>query len=487
MSKHEDVWIKGIGQKRGAPRFFLDGMQAVRAGFAPGDAFEVVIGDGKHVVITRSADGSRQVSKRVRDGREMPVIDINGKEVLKLFEGMDRVRVVVAEDRVYLLPLASEIKKKERKHRLRTKLEQGMSLAVGSLSHGGGVLSSAIREGLAAGGIETHVALVNEIREDLVQHVLRRDAELGAEAEYAHARTLAVPMQEVFTDDWLMERLPKLEVLEMGLPCSGASKAGVAKRGLEKMEDHPDVGHLVVSALAILNKTQPAVVVLENVVDYSFSASASILRHQLRDMGYHCHEAVLDGKDFGCMEGRVRWCMVAVTEGVDFNFEQLAPAVRVVRRLGEMLDPSITETDPRWRSYAGLIDKAARDKEAGKGFKMQTISEDSTSVPTLRKGYHKAGTTDPLLRHPTEPGLFRLLTAAEHARVKGVPESKVEGLSETLAHQLLGQGIVYAPFVAVGQRIARQVAEFIQDRQLGGEDRPEGTGETRPRRYAQVG
>lgn len=483
----KDVWIKGIGTKRGAPRLFLDGMQAVRAGFLPGDPFEVAIDEGKRVVVTRSADGSRHVSKRVRDGREQPVIDINSKTLLQLFEGMDRVRVVVAEDRIFLLPLASELKKRERRERLKSKLETGESLAIGSLSHGGGVLSSAIRQGLADGGISTHVALVNEIREDLVLHVLQRELgqQQGAVSGYEQVRALAAPMQEVFTDDWLMDRLPKLEVLEMGLPCSGASRAGVAKRGLTKMEDHPEVGHLVVSALAILNKVQPALVLLENVPAYADSASAAILRHQLRDMGYRCHEAILEGKDFGVMENRVRWCMVAVTEGIDFHFNQLAPRVTVVRKLGELLDPSIGEDDPRWRSYSGLVDKAARDKESGKGFKIQVVTAESTSVPTLRKGYHKAGTTDPLLKHPTQPGLMRLLTAAEHARVKGVPDNIISGLSETTAHQLLGQGIVYAPFVAVGRRIADALNESMHARDLA---QPESSAElSLPRRQAHVG
>ena len=54
-----------------------------------------------------------------------------------------------------------------------------------------------------------------------------------------------------------MKQLPKLDILEMGLPCSGASRAGKAKRGLEVMEDHPEVGHLVYAALAIINRVQP--------------------------------------------------------------------------------------------------------------------------------------------------------------------------------------------------------------------------------------
>lgn len=460
-----DIWVKRIGSHRGAPRVFLDGMQAARAGFAPGERFDVEV-DGQRVIISRSQDGTRMVSRRVKGERELPVIDINSKELLAIFDGMEAVRVVVGRDRVYLLPLASEVKKVERLERLAMKMANDEPLKMGSLSHGGGILSHAIHQGLHDAGVKAELSLVNEIREDLIEQAIEHNPAWGGETS-----AVVMAMQEVVQDDWIMNNLPKLEVLEMGLPCSGASKAGSTKRGLEMMEQHPEVGHLVFSALVILNKTQPAVVLLENVIPYKDTASAQILRQQLRDMGYDCHEAVLEGKDFGCLENRVRWCLVAVTRGVQFDFERLAPAVRIVQRLGAVLDENIGPHDERWRSFQHLKDKRERDVAKGANFKMQTVSEDSTSVPTLRKGYHKGGSTDPLLQHPENPALLRLLTAAEHARVKGVPVQLIEGLSETTAHQLLGQGIVYEPFRAVGQRIGRLCCRCVSE-PSGGPTRP---------------
>lgn len=448
-----DVWVKKIGAHRGSPRVFLDGPQAVRAGFSPGERFDVEV-QGRRVVISRNRDGSRVVSSRTRNDAQLPVIDINSKEMLAIFEGMDAVRVVVAHDKVYLLPLASEEKKRERFNRLQRKMESGEALSIGSLSHGGGILSHAIHRGLQDAGLKADLVFANDIRDDLLtQAIEHNDAWSATSADGAGTSALAVPMQELAQDDWLMAQLPKLEVLEMGLPCSGATRAGISKNKLSKMEDHVDVGHLVHSALVILHRTQPVFVLIENVPLYETSASAQILRLQLRDMGYDCHEAILDGSDFGAMENRVRWCMVGVTRGVEFSFDQLAPAVRVVRRLGELLDESIADDDPRWMTFGHLKDKAVRDRADGKGFKMQTLSPDSTRVPVMRRGYAKAGSTDPLLQHPTDPTLLRKLTSAEHARVKGVPAELVAGLSENLAHQLLGQGIAYQPFRRVGERI----------------------------------
>jgi DNA (cytosine-5)-methyltransferase 1 len=455
----QDVWIKKIGSHRGAPRLFLDASQAVRAGFCPGERFEVRI-EGHGVVLTKLANGARIVSARRRDDEVLPVIDINSRELLGAFEGMHSVRVVVAPDCVYILPLASELKKRERLGRVTSKLASGQALSMGSLAHGGGVLSHAIHQGLRDAGVDADLLFVNELREDLIEHACQVNDAWTSQGP-GRTAALVVPMQEAVQDEWLMSRLPLLEILEMGLPCSGASRAGVSKRGLAKMEDHPGVGHLVYAALVFISKTQPAVVLLENVVDYRTSASAQILRQQLTDMGYDLHEAVLEGADFGALENRVRWVLVAVTHGVEFDFERLQPPARVVTRLRDVLD-EVADDDPRWSPMNHLLTKQDRDRQKGSNFKMQMMSEDATSVPTLRKGYHKGGSTDPVLRHPTRPHLMRRLSAAEHARVKGVPEHLVQALSQTQAHQLLGQGIVYEPFRAVGQRIGQRLQQAAQ-------------------------
>lgn len=367
-----DVWVKEISEKRGAPYVYFDGLQGIRAGFSPGQKYEVNVEGGK-VILSANADGSRTVSSRVRGDKTYPIIDINSKELLSVFDGMKSIRVVVTPGKVFLLPLASEVKKKERYDRLSGKLLRNEPLIMGSLSHGGGILANAIHKGLANGGIQTNLAFANEIREDLLQHA----AEVN-DAWHPETMAIGMPMQEAAQDDWLLARLPKLDALEMGLPCSGASRAGKSKRNLSKMEDHPEVGHLVFAALVILNKTQPAVVLLENVREYADSASAQILRLQMRDMGYTIHEAILEGKDFGCLENRVRWCMVATTHGVDFSFDNLEPQVRIVKKLADALDPSIGPDDPRWNRLQYLKDKEVRvpdstEKYTCVGFRFETF------------------------------------------------------------------------------------------------------------------
>lgn len=450
----EGYYIKKIGQNKGAPRVWLEGTQTSRAGFEPGQKYDVVV-QGQTVVLQANPDGTRVVSAKKAGDKMNPVIDLNSRELLAIFDGMASIRVAVRKGEIYLVPLASELKKQERFKRLKSKLESGDPLTMGSLSHGDGVLSHAIHSGFKAAGISTELAFANEIRGELLEH-----AAIHNDAWSEKTQLFAAPMQELAFDERGVAHIPKVEIIEMGLPCSGASKAGRSKRGLAHPEAHPEVGHLVVSALIIVSKSNAAVVVLENVPQYAHSASADILRNQLRDMGYVTHERVLNGKQWNSLENRDRWCLVAVTQGIEFDFDRLMPPDPRIRKLSEVLDETIGPEDERWRSFQYLKDKEVRDQEKGNSFGMQIVTPDSESVPTLRKGYHKGGSTDPLLQHATNPELLRLLTPSEHSRVKGVPMHLIEGHSDTIAHEVLGQGIVYDPFKDVGQHIGNALNSF---------------------------
>lgn len=445
-------FVKNIGSNRGKPRVWLQGLELEKAGFQPGVSYELDV-KGQAIVLTLKRDGTRVVSpKKVRD-RTLPVIDLNSKALLAMFDGMAAVRVVPKDGEIYILPLASELKKQERFQRLRAKLESGDPLLIGSLSHGGGILTHAIHEGLARAGIVSKLAFANEIRPELIEH-----AATSNDAWSPETMPLAAPMQELAFDERGLANVPKVEILEAGIPCSGASRAGVAKRGLSHPEAHPEVGHLVVAALVILNKAAPAIVLIENVVTYATSASASILRSQLRDLGYTTHERVLSGKEWA-LEGRERWCMIAVTQGIDFDFDQLVPPAHIPREIAEVLD-DIGPDDPRWSTMQGLKDKQERDKDQGKNFKMQIYDASDTSVGTITKGYSRVRSTDPKLRHPTNPGLLRQFTPAEHARLKTIPPHLLEGVSDTLKHEIAGQSVIYEQFVDVGHHAGNSLNRF---------------------------
>lgn len=460
----EGYFIKQIGQNRGAPRIWLEGKQIERAGMGPGDKFDIHV-EGQMITLKATEDGTRTISQKQKGERVYPVIDINSAELLKMFDGMDAVRMIVRKGEVVFVPMASEMKKRERYQRIAKKLANNEPLHVASAFHGAGLLSRAIHDGFARQGVKAEAVFLNEIREDLIEHAATHNSAVSAST-----LLIGAPSQELVQDEWMMSQMPRVDVLEMGIPCSGASVAGRAKRNLEKPEDHPEVGHLCFAALVIVMKTQPACLLMENVPQYANTASASILRYQLRDMGYDVHEAVLKGQDFGCLEHRERWCMVAVTKGLQFSFDQLVPRPSVVKTLGDVLE-EVSEDDPRWSEMAGLKAKQERDIAAGKGFRMQVFGPEDTKIATITKGYAKVRSTDPKIRHPSNPNLLRQLSPLEHARIKlqGAPESVVKSFigeaPATLVHELLGQGILYEPFAQTSESMVIQVRDSVRVRQ----------------------
>lgn len=454
MKAYESV---KVGEHRGRPRIWMEGMKASLAGFLPGKRFNIRKDiERKMLVLEQAEQGSRLVSHKMKSEKEIPVIDINSMELLSVFDGFSSVRIIVQWNRIVIMPTTVELFKKERLERLQGKLESGEPLLVGSLSHGGGVLSHAVHHGLAEAGIPSKLAFANDIRPELLEHAREHN-----DAWAPDTVSLSAPMQELAFDAWAMEHMPRVEVLEAGLPCSGASRSGRAKNGAGHAEAHPEVGHLVVPFLAIIAKVQPAIVLLENVTPYANTASMHIIRHQMRDLGYDVHETVLAASEWNCLEQRERMCMVAVTKGLEFDFDQLQRPVKKERRLAEVLDTVLTD-DPRWSPMTGLKLKQERDKEGGNNFKMQIVTAFHTNCPTITKGYSKVRSTDPKLQHPSNPDLLRQFTPGEHARMKGIPEMLIYALGLTLAHEILGQSICYEPFKAVAKLIGQSMHGLIR-------------------------
>lgn len=443
--------ILQLTEHRGNPRLWLQGKSPELSGFAPGSNF-VVIAQAGRVVIRLAAQGDRTVSRKVyRSGTVAPVLDVNSERDLKPLAGCQAVRVIFGDGEVIITPLASEIRRVRRLRRLRDKLDAGLPLETAGIAAGAGVLTSAIHEGLHQAGLSVHAAIHNEIREDLCDHALEVNDALSVDTIMVN-----VPLQELAFDTEVLDQLGEVDILELGLPCSGASVAGRAKRGLQHPEAHPDVGHLVAPALALLVKLNPVVAIFENVPAYSNTASASIIRQQLRDLGYSTHERELLATDFGDLEARKRWCMVAVTRGMAFDVDAIPLPSLPDRSLASAFDPLDTVAAD-WSEMTGLKAKEARDLAAGKCFRMQVFTGQESSINTLTKGLAKNRSTDPKIQHPTQPELLRVPTPGEHARFKGIPERMIRGLSKTVAHQLLGQSVCRAPFRALATHVGHAI------------------------------
>lgn len=438
-----------VGQNKGAPRVWLEGKRLAKAGFVPGAKYALAIGD-KRVTLSVSENGTRVVSAKHKADTDLPVIDINSAQALGLFEGLDRLRVIIRQNEIHLLPLATQKKAEERLTRIKAKLENGEPLRVASFCHGGGVLSLALHEGMKQGGVESILAMANDINPEVLFHAAQNNPVWNDSTQ-----AIAAPMQEFVADDWLLDAVGKSEVLECGIPCVGASKAGRSKKHLSKAEDDVNCGHLVVAFLGIVQALQPAIVIVENVVAYLNTASASLIRYTLRDWGYDVQETVLDAHAFGAIEDRKRMAMVATTKGLSFDLSTVQPPANVEhRKLGDVLE-DVDNDASCWSSMDYLRKKEVADIAAGKGFRMAIGGPDDDRVGTIGRGYGKVRSTEIKIRHPIDgDARLRQLSPREHAAVKGVPEQLIEGLPATRAHELLGNGICFEPFRVLGFAIA---------------------------------
>ena len=158
MARLIGTLVRKLGVNKGAPRLWLEGLFPSRAGFLPGKRYSVSAKDGENRVVLKIDDtGVRLVSTKSKGDKELPVIDLNSKELLSRFEGMNAVRVVMMDGEIHILPDAIEVKKIDRKKRLEVALENKV-ITIGSVSHGVGVLSNAFHEGLKAVGLTPKLA-----------------------------------------------------------------------------------------------------------------------------------------------------------------------------------------------------------------------------------------------------------------------------------------------------------------------------------------
>lgn len=88
------------------------------------------------------------------------------------------------------------------------------------------------------------------------------------------------------------------------------------------------------------------------------------------------------------------------------------------------------------------------------------LTGEETVCGTIGRHYNKRRSTEPFLqRHGTcgtpKARWQRLFSPREHARVKSVPESLIDGVNKTRAHEILGQSVDWRQaYVAMGAVLA---------------------------------
>lgn len=444
-----------LADHKGYKRLWMEGAKLAREGYQPGMRYDLEIKDTQ-VCLRVTEAGKYKVSQRQRNGNISPIIDLTAKELAEIFDGVEMLRVAIKSGTIIISAHHHHHRVKERVERMMKKVATSEPLKVCSLFHGGGVLDSAIHKGLSDAGISSKVAIAVELEGKYLDSSLRNNPQLWDE----NSMVIESPVQHVN----LNRNPPQVDLLMGGIPCTGASLAGRSKNKLEFAEAHAAAGAMFFTFLQFVEILNPAVVLIENVKAYQNTASMAVIRSVLQTLGYRLQERVLDGCEFGVLEKRERLCVVGVSEGIQgFDLDAVLPVRQKEANLGAILE-DIPHDSPRWKSYTYLAEKEKRDKAAGKGFSRQLLTRDAESCGTLGRQYFKARSTEPFLVHERDPSLSRLLTPVEHCRVKGIPESIIGGLSDTVAHEVLGQSVVFPVFEAVAKELGKSLTDWALNR-----------------------
>lgn len=448
-----------VTESRGTPRVWVEGERLAREGIRPGMILSAFIEHGRMILSPASVQAKQQgrtvtVSKRTRRGKITPLIEIRLPDLIKLFGLAARVVVKIVKGRLSISRHHLDDKIARRETRFIERITEGKPLEVSSLYHGGGVLSRALHDGFTQSGVANGIKLAAEIEPKYLDASLSNNRDIFLD----NAIILNAPMEQLaFTSSGM-----EMDVCEGGVPCSGASRAGRASNGLMHPEEHDSAGAQFYAYLRMIEILNPAICFLENVCEYRRSASYAIVCATLKMLGYRLMDRVVNGNDFGVLENRDRMVMVAISEGleVDFDLNAIEPVREKEATLAEVLEPAAeAEREAEFRDYAHLREKEERDRKAGKGFMRNLLTPEADKVPTLVRDYAKAGSTSAQLQHPTNPLLTRLLTVLEHTRVKGIPAPLVSGLPKTVAHSILGQSVIYPAFVALAKSLGRSLRQ----------------------------
>ncbi len=444
-----------IGVSREISRIWLEGQKLASAGIKIGVRYMMNVQKALNRVELRPAPNDYQgktftVSKREKNNTISPLIEVRTEILETLFQIGTKIRVAIREGRIIVTESHIATKVSERVKRFMEKLKDKTPLAVTSLFHGGGVLDKAIHSGMHKAGVNSFVQVGVELEGEYIDASLRNNPELWTEE--------SIVINSDIREINLTGNIPQCDFLIAGIPCTGASKAGRSKNKLSCAEEHSAAGSMFVDFLDWVKASNPGVVLIENVGEYATTSSMMVIRSVLTSLGYQLSETVLDGNDYGALEKRKRLCVVATTPGIcdQLDFSKLVSMRNKESTLREILEDIPLDSD-RWKSYDYLAAKEERDLAAGKGFARQLLTGDESYCGTIGKDYMKGRSTEPFIVHPADSALSRLFTKLEHARVKTIPESVVDGVSETVAHQILGQSVVFSVFEAVGYLIGLTV------------------------------
>jgi len=383
----------------------------------------------REVIIRSNQNDNMKITTRKSSGNK--IIDICNQELTEFYKNVDKISIKLYEHTIIIEPLKELELQKKAKNSL-----NDTDITFTDIFAGSGLLTESMK-------------LAGMIPKMAVEYV---DLYLqNLENNNPHTITYN-------TDVSLMDfsLLPSTTVLVGGVPCDAHSIAGKRKKEDSK------VGSLGYFFLRAVEQIRPAVCVVEEVVPFAKSAMRDMIVSVLEMRGYKISEKILNAADFGGIQARKRYVMVATMAEKPFvfsnNFTKNKTAVH------DILEIPINERTWHDRHNSKTM-KYSLEKEVehirkGDGFRLARTYLKDTKVAAITKGYYKWQLTSPILVHPNNPEKYSWFTPRELARLSGLPESFSFGkMKKTRIGQIIGQGVEVNCFKQLGLDIKKHIRE----------------------------
>ncbi len=406
-------------------RIYLNGKWLLRSGFEPSAMYEIEIGESR-IVLRKSESGSRRVS--AKSNQTIPVIDIQNSTLAGTFGRVTKLQVRAQEHVITITPA----------HIAQRIAERKQSMTEGSLFSGGGLMT----EAASSLGFTPRFAVELDPRYAEIYSVNHPSADIFNSS-----------VEEVSWDS--LRSYAPLHLLTMGIPCEPFSQIRTLDRGGQKKRDRDEPpeahenGDMTYFALRAIEATNPYCVVIEESPNYLKSGAGFILQHAMRRMGYRVDARVASPVEYGELQTRKRAIIIGRTDG---SVQWPVPVQAGARRIADILD-SPEEVEGEWftRATKGWLFTHWENQTAkGNGFAAQVVTENSTSVGTIKKRYLAQQGDNPVLAHPIEEGKYRFFTLKEIARLAGLRDDYYLGDNgKTVAGEIIGQGVVVSTLAQI--------------------------------------
>ena len=397
--------ILSIGENKGSERLWLENKILDIAAFKIGVPIRITY--TRHCIrIIPDVKGDHKVSKK----RNVPIIDINNKQIGQVFDLCKKVQVIVKVGEIIIRRTYTDNRIAQRLHD---------PSCAGIFTGGGGFEQAAKQAGyVTKWGIE-----MNEKYADVWQA--------------NHKGT----MHNCNIADVDFDLLEPVSLLIAGIPCEPFSIARRNGNG----DDFHMTEHATMLFLMAMRRANPLTMILEEVPAYLDSQIGKALIETIKQSGYNIAYKILKGTDFGELMVRKRVVIIATTPPQEPKFPIENP---IPRTMGEIL---LSPDDPRCEWFhidekQWLKNHWAEQTAKGNNFVSQKITADSTSIGAITRRYFAQQGSNPIVAHPTKPDVYRWLTIVEVKRLMGLPDDYDLGETKTLAGEVMGQGVLVKVF-----------------------------------------